>query len=75
MRSLRVGLAQINSTVGDLDGNFQRIVSAIGRARELGVELLAFPEMALPGYPPEDLLLRPAFIQGARATCYRTLAG
>ena len=64
MRSLRVGLAQINSTVGDLDGNFQRIVSAIDRAREQGVELLVFPEMALPGYPPEDLLLRPAFIQG-----------
>jgi NAD+ synthase (glutamine-hydrolysing) len=63
MRSLRVGLAQINPTVGDLDGNFQRIVTAIEQAREQGVELLAFPEMVLPGYPPEDLLLRPAFIQ------------
>jgi NAD+ synthase (glutamine-hydrolysing) len=63
MRSLRVGLAQINPTVGDLDGNFERIVAAIGQARSRGVELLAFPEMVLPGYPPEDLLLRPAFIQ------------
>jgi NAD+ synthase (glutamine-hydrolysing) len=63
MRSLRVGLAQLNPTVGDLDGNFQRIVETIGRAREQGVELLAFPEMVLPGYPPEDLLLRPAFIE------------
>ena len=63
MRSLRVGLAQLNPTVGDLDGNFQRIVDAIGRARQQGVELLAFPEMVLPGYPPEDLLLRPAFIE------------
>jgi NAD+ synthase (glutamine-hydrolysing) len=63
MRSLRVGLAQLNPTVGDLDGNFERIVAAISRAREQGVELLAFPEMVLPGYPPEDLLLRPAFIQ------------
>lgn len=64
MRLLRIGLAQINSTVGDLDGNIARIVDAIGRARTLGVDLLAFPEMCVPGYPPEDLLLKPAFIQG-----------
>jgi NAD+ synthase (glutamine-hydrolysing) len=63
MRLLRLGLAQLNPTVGDLDGNFDRIVAAIGRARDQGVELLVFPEMVLPGYPPEDLLLRPAFIQ------------
>ena len=63
MRSLRIGMAQINPTVGDLDGNFDRIAAACGRAREQGVELLVFPEMALPGYPPEDLLLKPAFIQ------------
>ena len=64
MRLLRIGLAQINSTVGDLDGNTAKIVAAIARARELGVDLLAFPEMCVPGYPPEDLLLKPAFIQG-----------
>jgi NAD+ synthase (glutamine-hydrolysing) len=64
MRMLRIGLAQINSTVGDLDGNVVRIVDAIERARALGVDLLAFPEMCIPGYPPEDLLLKPAFIQG-----------
>ena len=64
MRLLRIGLAQINSTVGDLDGNVTKIVDAIGRARALGVDLLAFPEMCVPGYPPEDLLLKPAFIQG-----------
>ena len=63
MRMLRIGLAQINPTVGDLDGNAARIVDAITRARALGVELLAFPEMVLPGYPPEDLLLKPGFIQ------------
>ena len=63
MRLLRIGLAQIDSTVGDLDGNFERIVSRIQEARTLGVDLLAFPEMVLPGYPPEDLLLKPAFIQ------------
>ncbi|MEQ1832966.1 MAG: NAD+ synthase [Candidatus Eisenbacteria bacterium] len=64
MRLLRIGLAQINSTVGDLDGNIAKIVDAIARARALGVDLLAFPEMCVPGYPPEDLLLKPAFIQG-----------
>jgi NAD+ synthase (glutamine-hydrolysing) len=64
MRPLRIGLAQLNPTVGDLEGNIARIRDSLGRARALGVELLAFPEMVVPGYPPEDLLLRPAFIQG-----------
>ena len=64
MRLLRIGLAQINPTVGDLDGNIARIRAWIERGRALGVELLAFPEMVVPGYPPEDLLLKPAFIQG-----------
>jgi NAD+ synthase (glutamine-hydrolysing) len=62
MRRLRVGLAQINTTVGDLAGNAARIVAAIGRARDLGVDLVAFPELAITGYPPEDLLLRRAFV-------------
>lgn len=65
MRSLRLGLAQFNPTVGDLDGNFERIVAAIGRARVMGVEVLAFPELAITGYPPEDLLLHPAFVERA----------
>ncbi len=65
MRSLRLGLAQFNPTVGDLDGNFERIVAAIGRARALGVEVLAFPELAITGYPPEDLLLNPSFVERA----------
>ena len=64
MRLLRIGLAQINPTVGDLDGNMARIRAWIERARALGVDLLAFPEMVVPGYPPEDLLLKPAVIQG-----------
>ena len=59
MRLLRIGLAQIDATVGDLDGNFDRIVSRIHEARLLGVDVLVFPEMVLPGYPPEDLLLKP----------------
>ncbi len=64
MRLLRIGLAQINPTVGDLEANIARIRAFIERARGLGVDLLAFPEMCVPGYPPEDLLLKPAFIQG-----------
>jgi NAD+ synthase (glutamine-hydrolysing) len=65
MSVLRIGLAQINPTVGDLDGNHARIVEAIERARESGVEVLAFPELAVTGYPPEDLLLRPSFVERA----------
>ena len=63
MRTLRLGLAQLNPTVGDLDGNFRKVVAAIEAARAQGVEMLVFPEMVLQGYPPEDLLLKPAFIQ------------
>jgi NAD+ synthase (glutamine-hydrolysing) len=65
MRQLRLGLAQLNPTVGDLAGNFERVVRAIERARELGVDVLAFPEMVMTGYPPEDLLLKPSFIERA----------
>lgn len=59
---LRLGLAQINSTVGDLEGNAEKIKAYIARAKAEGVDLLAFPELALTGYPPEDLLLKPSFI-------------
>jgi NAD+ synthase (glutamine-hydrolysing) len=62
MTNLRVGLAQINLTVGDLDGNVEKILDYISRARDLGVDVVSFPELATTGYPPEDLLLRPAFI-------------
>ncbi len=65
MRQLRLALSQINPTVGDLDGNFERIVSSIEGARELGVDVLALPEMVITGYPPEDLLLKPSFIERA----------
>ncbi len=63
MRTLRVALAQINTTVGDLDGNVDKIVDYGNRARELGADLVAFPELTITGYPPEDLLLRNAFIE------------
>ncbi len=63
MRTLRVGLAQIDTTVGDLTGNAAKITDWIGRARDLGVDLVAFPELAVTGYPPEDLVLRRSFVE------------
>src|SRR5438876_2628889 len=62
VRRCRVALAQINPIVGDLDGNVRKIVEGMGHARELGCRLVAFPELAIPGYPPEDLLLKRVFI-------------
>ena len=58
----RIALAQINATVGDLAGNEAKIVDGIARAREAGADLVAFPELAVTGYPPEDLLLKPSFV-------------
>lgn len=63
MLSLRVALAQINSTVGDLEGNTAKILHYIDRARDAGADLVAFPELAVTGYPPEDLLLKPSFLK------------
>jgi NAD+ synthase (glutamine-hydrolysing) len=59
---LRVALCQINTTVGDLDGNVERVVAALARAEADGCDLAVFPELALTGYPPEDLLLKPGFV-------------
>ena len=63
MHNIRIGIAQINSTVGDLTGNTKKIVGSIDQAKSLGVDLLTFPELAITGYPPEDLLLKPQFIK------------
>jgi NAD+ synthase (glutamine-hydrolysing) len=60
-KNLRLALGQINVTVGDLQGNAQKIMKAIDQARAMDVDLVAFPELAIPGYPPEDLLLNPTF--------------
>ena len=62
---MRLALAQINVVVGDLDGNRERILSSLADARREGAELVLFPELAVTGYPPEDLLLRPAFVRAA----------
>src|SRR3989337_812381 len=63
MQKVRVGLAQINSTVGDLEKNTDKILEYIEKAKELEVDVVTFPELALTGYPPEDLLLKPHFIE------------
>jgi NAD+ synthase (glutamine-hydrolysing) len=63
---LRVGLAQINPTVGDIRGNSRKISDQIARARDEGAALVVFPELALTGYPPEDLLLKTGFLDAAR---------
>jgi len=75
VRTLRLGLAQINTTVGDLDGNAAKVLDYVGRARELGVDVLSFPEMTITGYPPEDLLLRPQFIRDNLAVLERVVKG
>jgi len=66
LHNMRVGIAQINSTVGDLSGNTKKIMESIDQAKSLGVDLLTFPELAITGYPPEDLLLKPQFIKQNR---------
>src|SRR3954462_9355772 len=69
MRSepLRVALAQINATVGDIPGNAVKIREYIDRARDEGAQIVVFPELALTGYPPEDLLLKTHFVDAAGA--------
>jgi NAD+ synthase (glutamine-hydrolysing) len=66
LHTLRIGMAQINSTVGDLSSNTEKIIRFIDEARLLGVDLLTFPELAITGYPPEDLLLKPQFVKQNR---------
>ena len=68
---VRLALAQINTVVGDLEGNRERIVTQLAEARRAGAELVLFPELAVTGYPPEDLLLRPGFIRAAERTLER----
>lgn len=63
MASIRIAMAQFDFPVGDVAGNTERIIGMIGQARdEYGAELVMFPELAVSGYPPEDLLLRPGFL-------------
>jgi NAD+ synthase (glutamine-hydrolysing) len=65
---MRLALAQIDPVVGDLEGNRELIVGRIEEARAVGSDLVVLPELAVTGYPPEDLLLRPGFVRAARAS-------
>ena len=65
---MRLALAQIDTVVGDLDGNRDRVLGRLEEARAAGAELVLFPELAVTGYPPEDLLLRPGFLRAAART-------
>jgi NAD+ synthase (glutamine-hydrolysing) len=62
---MRLALAQINTVVGDLDGNRRRILEGVEQAQAEAADLVVFPELAVTGYPPEDLLLRPSFVRAA----------
>ena len=74
MRHLRVGLAQINTTIGDLDGNSALILKALDDARQAGADIVAFPELTVTGYPPEDLLLRSDFVRDQLAALEKIAA-
>ena len=74
MSRLRLALCQMNATVGDLAGNAERIRAGIDAGREAGAQVVLFPELALSGYPPEDLLLRAHFLEDTEAKLHE-LAG
>ena len=72
---MRVALAQINTVVGDIDGNAGRVAAALADAGEAGADVTLVPELAISGYPPEDLLLRPAFAAACREALVGVAAG
>ena len=74
MKQLRLALCQMNATVGDLDRNADKIIQSIDEARRHGCDLITFPELALTGYPPEDLLLKPSFIRDNLRTLDRIVS-
>src|SRR4051812_24916370 len=67
--TLKIALAQLNPTVGDISGNLEKAREARSRAHLAGADVIMFPEMFLAGYPPEDLVLKPAFQDACRAAC------
>ena len=66
---LTLGLAQVNCTVGDIRGNLDRLRAARAEAAAFGADLVMFSELFIAGYPPEDLVLKPAFVEACRAAC------
>lgn len=73
-RTLRVGLCQLDLVVGDLEGNVTMMRDAYARAEAAGADLVVFPELAICGYPPEDLLLKPGFVEQTQAALHRLAA-
>ena len=67
MATLRIALAQINPTVGDVRSNTEKVVDYLRRSRDCHAGIVLFPELTLTGYPPEDLLLKPGFAGASRA--------
>ena len=74
MTVLRVALAQLNLTVGDLDGNLAQLVDAYDRADAAGCDIVAFPELSITGYPPEDLVMKPGFVADNEAALAKLAA-
>lgn len=74
MRKFRLALSQMNTLVGDIEGNTARIIADIDRARGAGADLVAFPELAITGYPPEDLLFKTSFLRDNAAAMARVVA-
>jgi NAD+ synthase (glutamine-hydrolysing) len=72
---LRIALAQLNPTVGDLDGNVAKLLDAYALAEAAGCDVIAYPELSITGYPPEDLVLKPRFVADNRAALERFAAG
>ncbi|WP_419918509.1 NAD+ synthase [Candidatus Poriferisocius sp.] len=75
MAKLRVALGQINSIVGDIDGNTERILAVLSAAEGAGCHVAVFPELAITGYPPEDLVLKQGFVRDSRRAMERIAAG
>jgi NAD+ synthase (glutamine-hydrolysing) len=73
MNKIRIALAQINPTVGDIRANTDLIINYFQRARSLGADITVFPELAITGYPPEDLLLKPHFVRDSRRALERVI--
>ena len=74
MRTLRLALGQINTTVGDLEGNTSKVIDYMTQAKSLEADVVVFPEMAISGYPPEDLLLKPSFIDANIESMHQVIA-
>ncbi len=73
-KEIRIALAQVNLTVGDLSGNHDKIIHYIQQAKKYHADLIAFPELSVTGYPPEDLLLKPQFIEDNKQSVKKIIA-